>query len=97
MDCPKLISMDLEHQMKEIFFQFNLYHGITDKEVMQIFSSFPYLFCCEPIKIQKFMAEFRKYRFTKEQIIKLCTHAGGILASKRSTFVGLFDILKRDH
>jgi hypothetical protein len=37
LDCPKLISMDLESQMKEVFFLCNLYHGITEKEVMDIF------------------------------------------------------------
>ena len=71
LECPKLISMDIEHQMKEIFFLFNLYHGITEKEVMSIFVEFPYLFCCDALKVQKFMAEFRKYRFSKEQIIRL--------------------------
>ena len=50
-DCPKLISMDLENQIKEICFLFNLYHKITEKEVFEIFSHFPYLFCCEPDKI----------------------------------------------
>ena len=51
LECPKLISMKLESQMKEIFFQFGLYHKISEKEVMGIFKEFPYLFCCEPRKI----------------------------------------------
>lgn len=50
-DCPKLISQDLEKQIKETVFLFNLYHGISEKEVMDIFQSFPYLFCCELKKI----------------------------------------------
>lgn len=75
LDCPKLISRkDLEHQIKEIQFIFRLYHGITEQEVNDIFRSFPYLYLCEIHKIQKFMGEFRKYRFTKEQIIRVVSH-----------------------
>jgi hypothetical protein len=29
LECPKLISMDLEEKSKEIFFLFNLYHRIS--------------------------------------------------------------------
>jgi hypothetical protein len=43
------------------------------------------------------MGEFRKYRFTKEQVIKVSKQSGGILASKVSNFVGLFDLLKRNY
>jgi mTERF len=46
-ECPKLISKNLDHQIKEIFFLFNLYHGIKEKDVMEIFKSFPFLFCCD--------------------------------------------------
>lgn len=76
LECPKLISRkDLEHQIKEIQFSFRLYHGITEQEVTEIFRSFPYLYCCELQKIQRFMGEFRKYRFTKEQILKLVSNS----------------------
>jgi hypothetical protein len=51
LDCPKLISKDLEKQMKEIFFIFHLYHQINEQEVLEIFRNFPYLFCCELNKI----------------------------------------------
>ena len=98
LECPKLISKkDLSKQIKEIQFLFRLYHGITEQEVNTIFRNFPYLYCCEINKIQKFMGEFRKYRMTKEQILNLCQHSGGILASKVSNFVGLFDLLKQQH
>ena len=50
-DCPKLISRNLEKKMKEILFLFNLYHGIKEKDVMDAFKSFPYLFCCDIKKI----------------------------------------------
>lgn len=42
------------------------------------------------------MGEFRKYRFTKEQVINVCQNSGGILASRVSNFVGLFDLLKKN-
>jgi hypothetical protein len=34
---------------------------------------------------------------TKDQIMRLCSQSGGILASKLSNFVGLFDILRINH
>ncbi len=37
LDCPKLVSKNLDHQVKEITFLFNLYHGINEREVMEIF------------------------------------------------------------
>jgi hypothetical protein len=46
-ECPTLLMKDLPKQMKEIFFLFNLYHGFTEREVIEIFKGFPYLFCCE--------------------------------------------------
>lgn len=108
LECPKLVSKNLDKQMKEIFFLFHLYHGITEPQVMQIFRSFPYLFCCELNKIQRFMGEFKKYKMTNEQIINLvkfnqltnliqCSHSGGILGSKVSNFVGLFDYFRLEH
>jgi hypothetical protein len=98
LDCPKLISKkELSKKIKEIQFIFRLYHQINETEVNDIFRNFPYLYCCEHNKLQKFMGEFRKYRFTKEQIIKVCSQAGGILASKVSNFVGLFDTLRLNH
>lgn len=74
LEYPRLISFDLEKQMKETFFLFNLYHGINEKEVMDIFRAFPYLFCCDLDKIQRYMGEFRKYKFSKELIIKLVSY-----------------------
>jgi hypothetical protein len=42
------------------------------------------------------MGEFRKYRFTKEQVIKVSKESGGLLASRVSNLVGLFDLLRKD-
>lgn len=67
LESPKLISKHhLDKQIKEMQFIFRLYHGINEQEVNEIFKSFPYLYCCEPVKVQKFMGEFRKYRMTKD-------------------------------
>jgi len=52
------------------------------------------MLCIQPRKIQRFLAEFRKYRMTQTQIIKVCSQSGGILASKISNFIGLFDQLR---
>ena len=75
---------------------FNLYHQVSQAEVNEIFRSFPYLYLCEINKVQKFMGEFRKYRFTKEQVIKVSKESGGLLASRVSNLVGLFDLLRKD-
>lgn len=88
LECPKLISRDLEKQIKEINFLFNLYHGIKDQQVFEIFRSFPYLYCCEIKKIQYFMGEFKKYRFTNQQIINLVSyHNPTLLDLDSSTIV----------
>ena len=64
---------------------------------MEIFKHFPYLFCCEYLKMQRFFSEFKKYKFSKDQVIKLCKESGGILASRVSNFIGLFDYLRVFH
>jgi hypothetical protein len=38
---------------------------------MDIFRHFPYLFCCDTIKMRVLLAQFRKYRFSNEQILHL--------------------------
>ena len=63
-------------------FIFRLYHSIDEKEVTDIFRSFPYLYLCEQHKVQKFMGEFRKYRMTKEQIIKLVSATTNAISLK---------------
>lgn len=70
-DCPKLISVNLEKLMKDIFFMFNLYYKISEEEVIDIFRAFPYLFCLEGAKIQKFLGQFKKYKMSKELVLKL--------------------------
>ena len=61
-ECPKLISLPLDKQIKDIVFLFELYHNISQEETIQIFKAFPYTLCLSPRKIQRFLGEFRKYR-----------------------------------
>lgn len=51
LDCPKLVNPNLEKQVKEINFLFNLYHGMTEAQVAEIFKGFSYLWCCDLKKI----------------------------------------------
>ena len=96
-ECPRLISVNLEEQMKQTFLLFDLYHKIEAERVMEVFKHFPYLFCCDTHKMRLFMAQFRKYRFSQDQIINVCAHSGGLLACKVSNLTGLFDYMKLTH
>jgi len=55
-ECPKLISVDLEKSIPETLGLFELYHKIKQEEVMDIFRHFPYLFCCDTIKMRNLLA-----------------------------------------
>jgi hypothetical protein len=70
-DYPKLFSVKLEKQMSEVFHLFKLYNNIEQDKVMTMFRGFPYLFCCDTIKMRKFLAEFKKYKMTEDQIVNL--------------------------
>lgn len=96
-DCPKLVSIDLEGAIEKTLHLFHLYHRIGQEEVMDVFRVFPYLFCCDTVKMKLFMAQFRKYRFTNEQILHVCKNSGGLLACKVTNMTGLFDFLGRNH
>jgi len=94
-ECPKLLSVNLEANMDEVFFLFDLYFKISQESVVdEIFKKFPYLFCCDTTKMQSFLGHFRKYRFSNPQILALAAQSGGLLACKPSNFVGMFDYLK---
>lgn len=94
LEYPSLISVDLESQLKEIVFLFELYHGISQEDTMKIFQAFPYMLCVKPRKIQRFLGEFRKYRYTQAQIMNVCMNSQGLLGSKVSNFVGLYDTMR---
>jgi hypothetical protein len=94
-ECPKLLSVNLNAKMDEVFFLFDLYFKISEQDVVdKIFRDFPYLFCCETTKMQQFLGHFRKYKFSNPQIMALAAKSGGLLACKPSNFVGMFDYLK---
>jgi len=63
-ECPKLVSVDLAHQIKEILFLFDLYHKMTEEQVFEIFRTFPYVFCVDTYKIKQFLGQFKKYKLT---------------------------------
>ena len=50
-DVPLLLTTDVPSQSKEIEELFEVYHGISADEVTQIFLAFPYLYCCQTLKI----------------------------------------------
>lgn len=52
------------------------------------------MICIDTEKIQKFLGEFKKYKMTPEQITNVCIKSGGLLASKRSNFFGLFETMR---
>jgi len=96
-EVPVLLNVDIALKAKEIEELFKVYHQMTSEDVKSIFLDFPYLYCCPSHKIQKFLAEFRKYRLTKEQILNLSKNSGGLLGCKPSNLVGFFNYLKWEH
>ena len=81
---PALLSVDIAVKAREVDELFHIYHGISSEEVKSIFLDFPYLYCCPSRKLQVFLAEFRKYRFTKDQIINLVSASKLFTLSKIS-------------
>jgi hypothetical protein len=73
-DCPKLVSIDLEDSIEKTLHLFEMYHQIGQDEVMDVFRVFPYLFCCDTVKMRLFMTQFRKYRFTNQQILHVVSN-----------------------
>jgi len=65
-EVPILLTTDVPVKSREIEEMFYLYHKIEAEEVTEVFKAFPYLYCCPTVKIQKFMGEFKKYRFTNK-------------------------------
>ena len=92
-----MISVNLAERVKEILFLFDLYYSFEQAEVVEIYKSFPYLFCTEPKKIRGFMQEFRKYRLKKDQIMHLCKNSGGLLGSSHKTFNEMFNLCKQNN
>ena len=93
-EVPKMMSVNLPQRTEEILFLFKLYLQFDTEDVMKIYRSFPYLFCTQPYKIKGFMQEFRKYRFTKEQIMRLCCESGGLLGTSHKNFRSMMHFCK---
>jgi len=79
--------------LKDFEFIFELYHGMKLSDILEIFRAFPFILCLPTRKVQLFMGQFKKYRFTHDQIKHVCTKSGGVLGCKVGNFRGLFDIL----
>ena len=43
--APKIMAEDIEQKVKDITFIFEIYHGMTQKDVIEIFRAFPYMLC----------------------------------------------------
>lgn len=52
MQCPRLLSVNIEEQIKEHSFLFDLYHKMPVEDLMKIFKEFPYVLCVSPLKIR---------------------------------------------
>ena len=52
------------------------------------------MMCQDTAKIQRFLGEFKKYKLTNSQVMKICSYSGGLLGSKVSNFFGLYESLK---
>ena len=70
-EVPSLLNVDIAVKAKEVDELFEIYHGMTPADVKSIFLDFPYLYCCPSRKLQLFLSEFRKYRFSKDQILNI--------------------------
>lgn len=90
-------QQSLTDKFKEVIFLFELYHKIGQDDTMKIFRRFPYLMCLPPRRIQLFLSEFRKYRFTGQEIVHVCTNSGGLLGISHRSLVGLFDTLRNNY
>ena len=93
-ECPRLISQKHADKIKEQLFFFDLYHKMPQHKYMKIVKGFPYVLCLDQKKLVAFLGQFKKYRFTHHEIIKVATESGGLMASKVSNLIGVFEQLR---
>ena len=86
--------MNLTKKCPQVFELFQIYHQFEEKEVVEMFKKFPYLYCVELVKLRQFLGEFRKYRMDKRLITKLITQSGGLLATKPGSFRAYYAFCK---
>lgn len=63
----------------------------TIEEMSEIFRANPFYFLCPTNNYKRIVAEFRRYKFTREQTIKFFKEQGGVLGFKKGAIQGLFD------
>lgn len=83
--------MDIKEELKNRHWLFELYCKFEMEDTLKIFKRFPYLLAMDYRKLTLFCGQFKKYRLTKEQIIKYCTWNTGLLGTPVTTFKGIFD------
>ena len=85
---PALLNIsNIGAKAKEVDELFQIYHEIPSTEVTEVFKAFPYLYCCQTDKLRQFMAQFRKYRLSKEQILNLVS----TLSQSKSKLICCFE------
>lgn len=93
LQCPKLANYDFAAKLKERHFLFELYCGFHEHETMKIFRGFPHMMVMDHRKLTLFCGQFKKYRFTKKQIIFYCNMSGGLLGGKVSNLTGIMNAM----
>ena len=91
---PRYMNVDQEDIEERITFYSDL--GIaggelTMEDISEIFRANPFYFLCPLGTYPRLINEFKKYRFTKEETMKIFKEAGGIFGMKKNAFKGLFD------
>ena len=90
----RLNKDDIHHRIK--FYQDLGLCGedLTMEDISEIFKANPFYMICPLNNFPRFMAEFKKYTFTKEEAKKVLKEAGGILGLQKAAFSSLFDLGK---
>jgi hypothetical protein len=92
LECPKLL--DLPDNFEQISQAFSQTYGYNLEELVEIFKVFPYLYCLDIEKLPLFLEQFEKLKFTKEELNRVLSRAGGILASPKTALTGIFNTVK---
>ena len=74
---------------------FELYHQMGEKEVLKIFTAFPFMAQIKIHKLTRFLGEFRKYKLSPSQISMMCIKSNGLLGCQVDNFIGLFATMRK--
>jgi hypothetical protein len=69
--CPQLFSTKVSRRVEETVFLFDLYHQMSRDQVIEIFRNFPFLMQVASVNLKRFLGQFKKYRYSHEQIMNL--------------------------